>query len=76
MGEKGNAVSAEELGGTAFIAGAQGTVVTVSSELGQTIHDKVVDLAADHLIDEGRERLRRDHPDDQDPLTPEGKAPR
>ena len=32
MGEKGNAVSAEELGGTAFIAGAQGTVVTV--ELG------------------------------------------
>jgi hypothetical protein len=34
MGEKGNAVSAEELGGTAFMAGAQGTVVTVSSELG------------------------------------------
>ena len=62
MGEKGNAISVGLDEGSSFIAGAAGTVVTTSQELGESIKDKVIDTVAEQVIDEARERARRTDP--------------
>ena len=66
MGEKGNAISVGLDEGSSFIAGAAGTVVTTSQELGESIKDRVIDTVAEQVIDEARERTRRSDP----PATP------
>lgn len=74
MGEKGNFVETQG-GDTAFIAGAAGTVVTVAEDLGSSIKGKVVDAAANQILEEGRERLHSTRAaDSQEP--PEDEAPR
>ncbi len=72
MGEKGNFIDVDG-GDTAFVAGAAGTVVTVASDLGTNIKDKVVDAAANQVIAEGRERVRGKK-DADDPATPEAEG--
>ena len=70
MGEKGNAISVGLDEGSSFIAGAAGTVVTTSQELGESIKDRVIDTVAEQVLDEARERTRRSDPPTP-PTTPD-----
>lgn len=72
MGEKGNvadaaaAIAAAPLADGSGVVGAvvsgvgdaAGAGVTVVSDVADATRSKVTEIAADHLIDEGRERLR------------------
>ena len=72
MGEKGNAVSVGLDEGSSFIAGAAGTVVSTSQEIGESIKARVVDTVAEQVIDEARERMRKPGAEGQDGSEAEG----
>lgn len=58
MGEKGNAVAAAE--GAAVSVTERATSVTVGmvEEVGGELRARAVEVVADHVVDETRERLR------------------
>lgn len=78
VGEKGNvaggadAVSSVSGAGDSrsLVEGASAAVyggaVDVTTDVGSKLHEKVIEHAADHAFEEGRERLRRDDGDEVD----------
>lgn len=75
MGEKGNAASAAEVVTAAgappdssFLGAAAGSAVaggaSVAVDVAETTKDNLVDIVADHAIDEGRDRWNKRHEDD------------
>jgi hypothetical protein len=64
VGEKADLVDAAGHASQSVASGAVDAAVSVTTNVTETTQKKIIERAVDHGIDETRERLRRDKPEE------------
>jgi hypothetical protein len=64
VGEKADLVDAAGQASQSVVSGAVDTATGVVTNVTQTTEKKITEMVVDHGLDEARERLRKDKPED------------